>query len=63
MGYLTPCDSFTSYHTTQVFSIGKRITCQPTGLMEYGHVQIGVGTFQLLIPIAKTVTLTLTIYT
>ena len=33
MGYLTPCDSFTSYHTTQVFSIGKRITCQSTGLI------------------------------
>ena len=32
MGYFTPCDSFTSY-TTQVFSIGKRITCQPTGLI------------------------------
>ena len=32
MGYLTPCDSFTSYHTTQVFSIGliylaECITC------------------------------------
>ena len=33
MGYLTPCDSFTSYHTTQVLSIGKRITCQSTGLI------------------------------
>ena len=33
MGYLTPCDSFTSYHTTQVFSISKRITCQSTGLI------------------------------
>ena len=33
MGNLTPCDSFTSYHTTQVFSIGKRITCQSTGLI------------------------------
>ena len=27
------CDSFTSYHTTQIFSIGKRITCQSTGLI------------------------------
>ena len=33
MGYLTPCDSFTSYYTTQVFSIGKRVTCQCTGLI------------------------------
>ena len=33
MGYLKPCDSLTSYHTTQVFSIGKRITCQSTGLI------------------------------
>ena len=30
MVYLTPCYSFTSY---QVFSIGKRITCQSTGLI------------------------------
>ena len=33
MGYLTPCESFTSYHTTQVFSIGliylaECITCK-----------------------------------
>ena len=33
MGYLTPSDSFTSYHTTQVFSIGKRIACQSTRLI------------------------------
>ena len=33
MGYLTLCDGFTSYHTTQVFSIGKRITYQSTGLI------------------------------
>ena len=28
LGYLTPCDSFTSYHTTQVISISKHVTCQ-----------------------------------
>ena len=32
LGYLTPCDSFSTYHTTQVFSMGKRITCQNTDL-------------------------------
>ena len=33
LGYLTPCDSFTSYHTTQVFSISKHITCQDKGII------------------------------
>ena len=33
LGYLTPCDSFSSYHTTQVFSMSKKITCQNTGLI------------------------------
>ena len=33
LGYLTPCDSFSSYHTTQVFSMSKRINCQNTGLI------------------------------
>ena len=33
LGYLSPCDSFSSFHTTQVFSINKRITCQDVGLI------------------------------
>ena len=31
--FLTPCDSFTSYHTTQVFSITKHISRQDKGLI------------------------------
>ena len=31
--FLTPCDSFTSYHTDQVFKFKKKITCQSTGLI------------------------------
>ena len=31
--FLTPCDSFTSFHTDQVFGFNKKITCQSTGLI------------------------------
>ena len=33
LGYLTPCGSFTSYHTNQIFTIEKAITCQSMGLI------------------------------
>ena len=33
VGYLTPCDSFTSYHTTQIFKISKQLSCQSIGLI------------------------------
>ena len=33
LGYLTPCSSFSSYHTTQVFSMSKRISCQNVGII------------------------------
>ena len=33
LGYLTPCGSFTSYHTTQVFNISKELSCQSIGLI------------------------------
>ena len=32
-GYLTPCESFSTFHTDQVFNIKKKITCQSTGLI------------------------------
>ena len=33
LGYLTPCEGFSSYHTTQVFNINKIITCQSVGVI------------------------------
>ena len=33
LGYLTPCEGFSSYHTTQVFNINKSITCQSVGVI------------------------------
>ena len=33
LGYLTPCESFSSYHTTQVFNISVTATCQSVGLI------------------------------
>ena len=32
-GLLTPCSSYTSYHTDQVFSINKVVSCQSTNLI------------------------------